>query len=1544
MINPARNDGLRGVSPPAFLLSLLLLFLIGGRALAVSDFYWEYPSPITSKTSRFPVAASAGGVSAVAWQESVAGDDGGGVIRVSLAVRGGEDADWRIYRDVAGPYSYAGTEPVILSLAVDAAGRVLLAANASSGVIDMCISADMGESFSRTRIENDAGVVSPRLFVAADGSYLLFATGGQDQSLSILYSRSVDGLGWSPFMPLIDPGEGLRLNFLPSHASVGDEDFVVFQSLVSGTRPSYQLYFKRSTDGGKTWDPAVLVTAFNDPLGGSRPGPENFDNQRPSLAAVEGALFLAWERRSGAGSPQIYVAELDRSGKLVGEADRASGGSAYCNNPVVFSYEGEPTIVWFDNRKGQDRIFLAQRNGILWEDQDISGSGGTATFARPMPAEDGLYVCWQSASRGQERIFLLKPDRSVQAPKLAAVDFKEGKRIRRDFATLSWTAPDDSSGIIGYSYSWSQDPDEVPPEELQGRLGDTKATRVATEDGSWYFSIRAQDYAGNWSPPSTIEFFRDTTAPGGVNVVLPPVDAEGFLDSNTFTLRWNPPPASDIVGYTYSLEYLAPLDYLGVLERNAAKRDLPFEFVTEASAALHPPAPPRKNLGADLDVSFTNRDDGIWAFSVAAIDEVGNIGPATVSYFRTNKYVPYTYITYARSSVDDFGVLTLRIIGRGFSDGGEVTRVFLDRDGRPPYDREFLLDRGDFRVESDRSISGLRIEDLEVGRYRIGLDHPLRGVYLSAPLISVDEYGTVKFGDYSQSYDGSWKEVHRRPWRIDMSFLLMLALVAFAAVAFIASLRGLAGVAREGMQIKLEVAALITGDMLPMDKKLQAGAKLRRRGAGLRLKLVAFTTVLVVMVVALVSAPLMYFMTLNQEAILVRGLKDRSRVLLESLASGARAYLPAKNLLELGFLPAQVSAMPEAKYATITGMGEKATVFADHVWASNDPDIASKIDTSEYKPGVSRLVDALSPRLESIAKDLDEKARSEVGSLSAGIVSLTQEGISLALKTDQASIRRRDDIQAETRALESRLNEKLAELSSSIGSEPSFDEDRLPEGATSFVFYKPVMYRQGSEDQFFRGLVRIEVTTDLIVAEIATAQRNLFYITGTVALVAILIGIVGVLILSSLIVRPLKRLVSHVEMIRDTENKEELAGVDIVVKSKDEIAVLGDTINDMTHGLVKAAMANKDLTVGKEVQKMFIPLETDNLGRKLTSGHTDAARAEFFGYYEGAKGVSGDYFDYVKLDERYFAIIKCDIAGKGVPAALIMIEVATLFLDHFKNWKPSPDAFKLDRLVYRINELLESRGFKGRFAAFTLCLFDSKTGLIRFCNAGDNLVHYYSASESKMKLLTFPESPTAGVFPNDLIELKGGYSVQTHKLGPGDILLLYTDGIEEAQRHFRNASLDVTPCAESDGPETTNHLNHTKGEEVELLGYERVVEIVDAVLAKDRYELVKCHAPDPEERFTFDFSHCDGSVEDAIMALVSVEKVFRMYRDPKAGDAARVLVDKKVDEFLARTFDQYRSYSAFKKDHGEFPEYIYYTRIREDEQYDDLTILGIRQK
>ncbi|MDR1804073.1 MAG: SpoIIE family protein phosphatase [Treponema sp.] len=266
----------------------------------------------------------------------------------------------------------------------------------------------------------------------------------------------------------------------------------------------------------------------------------------------------------------------------------------------------------------------------------------------------------------------------------------------------------------------------------------------------------------------------------------------------------------------------------------------------------------------------------------------------------------------------------------------------------------------------------------------------------------------------------------------------------------------------------------------------------------------------------------------------------------------------------------------------------------------------------------------------------------------------------------------------------------------------------------------------------------------------------------------------------------------------------------------------------------------------------------------------------------------------------------------------------------------------IENLGYQINEFIETLAFKDRFAAFTFCLYDSHTGTARFCNAGVNIVHYYDASEKKLKRITLPETPAAGALSNFMVESKGGYKVQTVNLDHGDIFLLYTDGIEESRRKFRNEKFEEIQCTSS--PERTAHGNHAGGQWVEELGYDRIKGIVDAVMNKGSYTLRKWHNGEGEKDLLFDFSTSKDSVRDVIVALVSVEKMFRCYYDPKATADDRVLVDRIVDTFLKEHFLQYRDYCSFTQENPVNPAYMYYTHVMEDEQDDDLTIIGIRRK
>ncbi len=1522
-------------------IGILCLFALA-KTYSLPLLYWEMPDVFVEGQARFPQTVSTRDLSLVVWQESVQ-REGGLSIFLSLG-RLNAEGSWEIRRRILGPWTFEGSEPSIYSLTADEErGTILIAVAAGPGNTELYTSNDAGQSFKQIKIRSGSGsALAPRIVKSAQGSFILFLTAGSDQALSVFYMTSENGQAWSEQRPLI-PSGSRRLNLLPTHVSSGSRDYVVYQSMSGGLRPTFQLWGQHSENGGESWSAPYLLTNFDEPEAGAQAGSELWDNQRAALASLGKDMWLVWERRMGNSSPQIYAGLLRDSGsappRILG-TERVSPKSVHANNPQIFLLGNEPTILWFDNRSAQNRVYMAQREDFGWQDVELSGNRADASFARHvLPASGDLIVFWQAPLQGVDRLYILQPDRSVPAPVLRPQNFVAGKKARRDAVRIAWNRVDDPSGIAGYAWAWSRDPDELPEKKVSILSEKTSIDLLAKEDGDWFFTLQAKDWAGNWSKPSRVRFVRDTTAPDPPIIEALELDENGYALSNTFSLNWQAPEDEDDLNYSWELQFLAGPRQAESLELNEAFSD----FQAVARQAWQRALPQARPLGTSREASFTNRDNGLWRFVVTAIDEVGNTGNYAEYYFRLNKFKPYTWVSTALGSVDEQGVYNLRVFGRGYAEDGNITKVYLDRDGKEPYDHEYLLEQGEFSIVGDRELAGIKAEDIEEGRYRIGLYHPVRGAYWTSPIVDVDEIGTIKFGDYFRSWQSSWESYQTKGKKVEIIFLILIAFICFLALGMYISVRGITSVLQEEKKVRAEAMAIITGESMPEDKK-EKMQRLKRRGPGLRLKLAGFTTLLAALVVAMVSIPLSYLMIRTQEATLLTGLHDRALVLLESLASGARAYLPSENLLELGFLPAQTSAVPEVRYTTITGFGTGSTVYADHVWATNDPDIEDKIDTASLVSGQSRLEDPLTALLDAYAQDINERAHQAVGEISLAIADLNREGLSLALRSDAASLQKLQDINDTTRTLEARLNENLSSLAARANSYPQFPLDKLDPQNNSYILYKPVLYRQGTGDIYFRGLVRLELSTESIAQELAKAVYRLVNISLAIALVALLMGMLGAQILSSVILSPIKKLAQHVAIIRDTENKADLDGKDIIIKTRDEIALLGHTINDMTQGLVRAAIASQDLTIGKEVQKMFIPLDTDAHGRKLTSGLNDTKYARFFGYYEGAKGVSGDYFDYLALDDNYYAIIKCDVAGKGVPAALIMIEVATLFLNFFKNWKPDKKGLQIETVVYQINDFIESRGFKGRFAAFTLCLFNAQTGLVRFCNAGDNIVHWFDASEKEMKKLLLPETPTAGVFPNMLIEMKGGYQVQTMQLDHGDILLLFTDGIEEAKRRFRDANLNEHLCQEGGAPVDTPHGNHSVGQADEELGYERVRDILNAVLNRGEYRLERYHAPDPSETLHFDFSKASGEVEDAIMALVAVEKIFRMYQDPNAGDEDRVIVDKKVDACLFQWFNQYRSYCAHHRNHPEFDEYMYYTGIKEDEQYDDLTILGIRRK
>ena len=712
-----------------------------------------------------------------------------------------------------------------------------------------------------------------------------------------------------------------------------------------------------------------------------------------------------------------------------------------------------------------------------------------------------------------------------------------------------------------------------------------------------------------------------------------------------------------------------------------------------------------------------------------------------------------------------------------------------------------------------------------------------------------------------------------------------------------------------------------------------------------RIKFVVIIVTILLVVISSVATALAIAIIRPYKNLLSNTLLLQTKILLDNLELRVQNHFLNPRQEDFDLLMLNRVTFPEAKYVVVTGRSSVLTQEGlQYILATDYQDINKVIDTHRYIPGVSQFrpegIDEILQKLTYINNEAAAIVREHTGSVQL----LTNEMKELELKRNPYALKRQTEIQANIRHLEARLQARLSALADqAFGSYPDYSMQNLSKNRVEYLFYKPIIYYNAEHpNDNVQGIVFVNTSVEGLLEKINEQQARLLRLIVEISLVVLAAGIFAAWLLSSFFVRPLGLLAAHVALIRDTDDKEKLAGKSVQITSRDEFGMLGMTINDMTERLAAAAALSKDLKVGKEIQKMFIPLDLSSSGRKLTTGSYRDIYSEFFGYYEGAHGVSGDYFDYIKLDAVHYAVIKCDVAGKGVPAALIMVQVATLFQNYFRNWNYKRDGYNLSGIVMRINDVIESHGFIGRFAAFSLCIINMRVGDAYFCNAGDNIVHIYDKQSKRLKSYTLHSGSAAGAFSSEMISLNGGYPVKKIHLNCGDILFLYTDGIEESKRKLR---VPISRSKDDSGSMSMEDKDsHLMDIDSETLGKDRVEAIIEAVFARKKFTLKKRQSDLIYEQMDFDFSSCNGTIEDAVLALISVEKVFRIYKDSSAQPFDCVQVDKKIDTFLSKYFLQYNVYCCDKAPHPIYDEYFYYKQVKEDIQYDDLTILGIARR
>lgn len=159
---------------------------------------------------------------------------------------------------------------------------------------------------------------------------------------------------------------------------------------------------------------------------------------------------------------------------------------------------------------------------------------------------------------------------------------------------------------------------------------------------------------------------------------------------------------------------------------------------------------------------------------------------------------------------------------------------------------------------------------------------------------------------------------------------------------------------------------------------------------------------------------------------------------------------------------------------------------------------------------------------------------------------------------------------------------------------------------------------------------------------------------------------------------------------------------------------------------------------------------------------------QFFASYDSAQAVGGDYYDAFMLGEDKICLSFGDVAGKGVPGALIMSRIASCVQNIVPFLNDAGDA------IHAINKHMCSNMVEGRFVTYVLVIIDLTTNEMTLANAG-HMSPIIRHADGKTE--EFPDE-TIGI-PIGIME-DYPYDVVSHSIKPGDTVVIVTDGVDEA--------------------------------------------------------------------------------------------------------------------------------------------------------------------
>ncbi len=331
-------------------------------------------------------------------------------------------------------------------------------------------------------------------------------------------------------------------------------------------------------------------------------------------------------------------------------------------------------------------------------------------------------------------------------------------------------------------------------------------------------------------------------------------------------------------------------------------------------------------------------------------------------------------------------------------------------------------------------------------------------------------------------------------------------------------------------------------------------------------------------------------------------------------------------------------------------------------------------------------------------------------------------------------------------------------------------------GSYSFILTKDGRFLEGYPDipqdfPSFVSMLRKDFICTLtpvenidIVVGTASPRRSVASVTSRIRLPLLLILVVGFVFLIAVVrmtlvraMRPLKRLTQSAIDIGNGNLGAEIPQT----RRYADLARLSEAMSFMKDSVLAREQMESQLRIARDIQRSLLPAS-----EATYASPNGKARLSLSAFQQSALEVGGDLYDYVDTGDALYFII-ADVSGKGIPAALMMSYVKSLF--HFA----AQQRLQPSEIVARINDNMCADNPNNMFVTLQVGYIDTGAGKLVISNAGHNPAILRSCRGCAY--LNLPAALAVGILPGF------AYTQQELPFAAGDTLFMYTDGLSEAE-------------------------------------------------------------------------------------------------------------------------------------------------------------------